>query len=92
MKIDLPKSIKSQSKEERRKILTQMRAENITQEEWKRLNEKYQTYTEMVKPFWTSDAIVVVVGNLLVAVVVCHAESLRLIPTRALNFMIKGRV
>lgn len=94
MKIVLPKSMKSKIKAERDKVFTKMNVENITKEDWDELNKKYKAYTEMMKPSWTvsPDTLLVVAGNLLGIVLILNFEKIDIVRSKAMSFVLKGRV
>lgn len=90
----LPRSMKKRIKEEQEKIFTKMSDPDITLEEWDTLNEKYRVYSEMVKPNWkfTPDTLLVVGGNLLGILMILNFERLDIVRSKALSFVLKGRV
>ena len=94
MKINLPKSAKSKIKAEREKVFERMCKEGISQTDWDSLNKKYQAYTEMIKPSWTitPDTLVVAGTNLLGIVLILNFEKIDLVRSKAMNFVLKGRV
>ena len=94
MKINLPKSTKSKIKAEREKVFERMCKEDISQTDWDSLNKKYQAYTEMIKPSWTitPDTLVVAGTNLLGIVLILNFEKIDLVRSKAMNFVLKGRV
>ena len=94
MKINLPKSAKSKIKAEREKVFERMCKEGISQTDWDSLNKKYQAYTEMIKPSWTitPDTLVVAGTNLLGIVLILNFEKIDLVRSKAMSFVLKGRV
>ena len=94
MKINLPKSAKSKIKAEREKVFERMCKEGISQTDWDSLNKKYQAYTEMIKLSWTitPDTLVVAGTNLLGIVLILNFEKIDLVRSKAMNFVLKGRV
>jgi len=94
MKINLPKSAKSKLKAERDKVFEKMRKENIDQKDWDELNRKYQAYSDMMKPSWTltPDTILIAVTNILGIVLVLNFEKFDIVRTKAIGFVLKGRV
>jgi hypothetical protein len=94
MKIKLPKSAKSKIKAERNKVFEKMSAEDITQAEWDALNRKYQAYSEMMKPSWTitPDTLLVAATNLAGIVLILNFEKLDIVRSKAMSFVLKGRV
>ena len=94
MKINLPKSAKSKIKAEREKVFERMCKEGISQTDWDSLNKKYQAYTEMIKPSWTitPDTLIVAGTNLLGIVLILNFEKIDLVRSKAMNFVLKGRV
>ena len=94
MKINLPKSAKSKIKEERDKVFEQMSKEGIAQAEWDALNKKYQAYSEMMKPSWTitPDTLLIAATNLVGIVLILNFEKLDIVRSKAMSFVLKGRV
>jgi len=94
MKINLPKSARSKIKVEREKVFKKMSDENIEQADWEALNKKYQAYSEMMKPSWkiTPDTLLIAVTNLLGILLILNFEKFDIVRTKALGFVIKGRV
>jgi hypothetical protein len=90
----LPGSMKKRIKVEQEKIFEKMSVEDISVEEWDDLNEKYRVYSEMVKPSWklTPDTLVVVAGNLMGILLILNFERLDIVRSKALSFVLKGRV
>lgn len=94
MKINLPKSAKAKIKAEREKVFEEMSAKGTTQKEWDDLNKKYQAYTEMMKPSWTvtPDTLLIAVTNLAGIVLILNFEKLDIVRSKAMSFVLKGRV
>ena len=94
MKINLPKSAKSRIKAEREKVFEEMSIKGTTQREWDDLNKKYQAYTEMMKPSWTvtPDTLLIAVTNLAGIVLILNFEKLDIVRSKAMSFVLKGRV
>ena len=94
MKINLPKSAKSQIKAERDKVFKKMSDEGITQTDWDALNKKYQAYSEMLKPTWTitPDTLLIAATNLVEIVLILNFEKLDIVRSKAMSFVLKGRV
>ena len=93
MKINLPKSAKSKIKAEREKVFERMCKED-SYANWELLNKKYQAYTEMMKPSWTvtPDTLVVAGANLLGIILILNFEKMDLVRSKAMNFVLKGKV
>ena len=93
MKINLPKSTKSKIKTEREKVFEKMCKED-SYEDWELLNKKYKAYTEMMKPSWTvtPDTLVVAGANLLGIILILNFEKMDLVRSKAMNFVLKGKV
>ena len=94
MKIKLPKSAKSKIKAERDKILDKMNDESISRQEWEDLLKKYQAYSDMMKPSWklTPDTILIAVTNLAGIALILNFEKLDIVRSKAMSFVLKGRV
>lgn len=94
MKINLPKSAKSKIKAEREKVFDKMSKEDISQSDWDQLNKKYRAYSEMMKPSWTitPDTLVLAATNLLGIALVLNFEKFDIVRSKAMNFVMKGRV
>jgi len=94
MKINLPKSAKAKIKAERAKVFKEMSMEGIPQKEWDELNRKYQAYTEMMVSSWklTPDTVLISATNLLGIILVLNFEKIDIVRSKAINFVLKGRV
>ena len=94
MKINLPKSAKARIKAEREKVFEEMSIKGTTQREWDDLNKKYQAYTEMMKPSWTvtPDTLLIAATNLAGIVLILNFEKLDIVRSKAMSFVLKGRV
>jgi len=90
----LPKSIRRRIKEERDQTFLKMCTLDVSQDDWDELNKKYQAYNEMLKKSWkiSPDTILVVAGNLLGIILILKFEQVDLLTSRALNFVLKGRI
>ena len=90
----LPKSMKIRIREEQEKCFEKMTSPDITLDEWDDLNEKYRVYSEMVKPTWkiTPDTLLVVGGNLMGILLILNFERMDIIRSKAIGFVLKGRV
>lgn len=90
----LPRSMKRRIKDEQRKCFEKMSSPDITPEEWEEANEKYETYSAMLKPAWrvTPDTLLVVLGNLGGILLILNFEKLDIIRSKAISFVLKGRV
>lgn len=90
----LPKSMKKRIREEQEKCFIKMSNPYIELSEWDELNEKYQVYAEMLKPSWkfTPDTLLVVGGNLMGILLILNFERLDIVRSKALSFVLKGRV
>lgn len=90
----LTRSMKKQIKEERDRTFIAMSSEGISQEEWEALQEKYKAYNEMLKPSLSisPDTILIVAGNLAGIILILGYEKMDIITSKALNFVLKGRV
>ena len=126
MKIKIPKSMKSQIREERDKTFLEMSKESIRGQEiikkinslvvkteedealadryrdmqrdcldnWDNLNKKYRAYSEMLKPSCrvTPDTLIIVAGNLAGILLILNFEKLDIVRSKAMSFVLKGRV
>lgn len=88
------KSTKTKINKECDAVFERMSRPDISDEEWRELNKRYQAYTEMLKPTWSisPDTILVVAGNLLGIVLILKHEKLDIITSKALGFVLRGRV
>ena len=89
-----PKSMKKRIREEQEKCFIKMSDPDIELSEWDDLNDKYRVYTEMLKPSWkfTPDTLLVVGGNLMGILLILNFERLDIVRSKALGFVLKGRV
>ena len=94
MKINLPKSAKSQIKAARKKVFDEMNAEFISQTTWDEMNKRYQGYTNMMKPSWTitPDTVIVALTSVFEIFMVLNFEKLDILRSKAIGFVLKGRV
>ena len=94
MKIKLPKSMKQKIRAERNKVFEQMSVGGISQTDWDSLNKKYQAYSQMIKPSWTvtPDTLVIAVTNLAGILLILNFEKLDIVRSKAMGFILKGRV
>lgn len=94
MKVNLPRSAKSRIKVERDKVFEKMSESDISQKDWDELNKKYRAYSEMMKPSWTitPDTLLIATTNLLGIVLILNFEKFDIVRTKAINFVLKGRV
>lgn len=94
MKIKIPRSIKSKIKEERDKTFLEMSKPNIGLEDWEDLNRKYKAYNEMLKPSCrvTPDTLLIVAGNLAGILLILNFEKMDIVRSKAMSFVLKGRV
>ena len=88
------KGRKAQIKAERDATFLKMCREDITKEEWDILNKQYQTYNEMLKPTWTitPDTLLIAATNLVGIVLILNFEKLDIVRSKAMSFVLKGRV
>lgn len=58
------------------------------------LKQRYQVYSEMLKSSWsiTPDTIVIVSANLIGILLILNYEKLDIISSKAIGFVLKGRV
>jgi len=89
----LGRGMKRKIMEEQEKAFIEM-SEASTQKDWDTANERYQAYTEMLKPSWkfTPDTILVVGGNLLGILLILNFEKLDIVRSKAISFVLKGKV
>lgn len=90
----LPGSMKRKIREEQEKCFERMSGTDINQEEWEELNDKYRAYSEMLKPSWkfTPDTLLVVGGNLIGILLILNFEKMDIVRSKAISFVLKGRV
>ena len=88
------KSMRKRIKEEREKIFTKMSEPGITLDEWKAVEAKYRVYSEMGKSSWkfTPDTLLIVGGNLIGILLILNFEKLDIVRSKAIGFVLKGRV
>ena len=69
-------------------------AGGIAQADWDALNKKYQAYSEMMKPSWTitPDTLLIAATNLVGIVLILNFEKLDIVRSKAMSFVLKGRV
>ena len=94
-KIQLPKSLKSKIKVARAKVFEEMSKEGISQDEWGKLSEKYKMYTSMLSGTalkFTPDTVLIAATNILGIVLILNFEKLDIVRSKALGFILKGRV
>ncbi len=89
----LGRGMKRKIMEEQEKAFIEM-SEASTQKDWDTANERYQAYTEMLKPSWkfTPDTVLVVGGNLLGILLILNFEKLDIVRSKAISFVLKGKV
>lgn len=94
MKIKLPRSAKARIKEEQNKVLNQMSRADISPDEWDDLNRKYMAYSEMLNKTlkFTPDTLLVVTGNLAGILLILNFEKIDIVRSKAMSFVLKGRV
>lgn len=90
----LPRSMKKRIRDEQEKMLIAMSRADIETKDWDILNKKYQVYTEMLKPSWkvTPDTLLIVGGNLIGILAILNFERFDIVRSKALSFVLKGRV
>ena len=90
----IPESRKKLIKMERDKVFLWMCEDTISQEEWQELNKRYQTYNDMLKPTFkvSGDTVLVVGGNLAVALLTLNFEKVDLLRSKVTTFLLKARV
>lgn len=90
----LPKSMRKMILEQQEKMLIEMSDPTIEPKDWENANKKYQVYSEMLKPSWkfTPDTLLIVGGNLAGILLILNFEKLDIVRSKALGFVLKGRV
>lgn len=90
----LSRNMKKIVKAEQAKVLEEMSREDINPKDWDTANKKYQTYSEMLKTSWkfTPDTLLVVGGNLLGIALILNFERFDIVRSKALSFVLKGKV
>lgn len=94
-KFELPKSFKSKVKAAQVKEFEEMSKEGITSEQWNMHTEKYKMYDSMLvktAPKITPDTIVVAATNILGILLILNFEKLDIVRSKAIGFILKGRV
>jgi len=91
---NLSKETKKLVKDELNRVAAEMMNENVTPDRLKELREKYQTLDEMLKTNWHVDGntILIVAGNLLGILLILKYEQLEIVTSKAISFVLKGRV
>jgi len=79
---------------EREKLIEKMSRDDITEEEWEFYKKQFDTYTTALKhhPWASGDAVLTVLGNLLGIGMILNFEQVNLLQTKALAFVMKGKV
>lgn len=90
----LSKETKRRLIEERDLALDKMSMEGITEDEWNYYKKQYEGYSEMLKCKWkiSPDTLLIVGGNLLGILLILNFEKADIITSKALSFVLKGRV
>lgn len=90
----LSKEAKRRIIEERDLIFTKMSQEGISDEDWTLYKKRYDGYCEMLKSNFkiSPDTLLVVGGNLLGILLILNFEKAEIVTSKALNFVLKGRV
>jgi hypothetical protein len=81
-------------KAEREKLIVDMSNPSITKEDWETANSKLQVYSDMLKRHWkiTPDTILVVGGNLAGILLILNFEKMDIVRSKAMSFVLKGRL
>ena len=63
-------------------------------DEFRKLKERYDVLSKMLEPSWTisPDTVAIISANLLGIVLILNHERLNIISSKAMSFVIKGRV
>lgn len=90
----LTRETKKRIKEERNRIFMEMSVEGLDQDSWNELKERYDAYTEMLKPSWSvsPDTVLTVAGSLAGILLIISYEKADILASKALGFVLKGRV
>jgi len=89
------------SKEARRRIedemdtlVIKMSDMDVPQDYWIKYKTRYDEYNQMLRHNWkiSPDTLLVVAGNLLGILLILNFEKVGILNTKALNFVLKGRV
>lgn len=94
-KIQLPKSLKSKIKDARLKAFEGMNQEGISHEDWDKFTEMYKMYDSMLvktTPKITPDTVLVAATNILGILLILNFEKLDIVRSKAIGFILKGRV
>lgn len=91
--MSLPKSMRKMILEQQEKMLVEM-STTTDPKDWENANKKYQVYSEMLKPSWkfTPDTLLIVGGNLAGILLILNFERLDIVRSKAISFVLKGRV
>ena len=90
----LSKETKRRLIEERDLALDKMSMKGITEEDWHYYKKQYEGYSELLKSNWkiSPDTLLIVGGNLLGILLILNFEKADIVTSKALNFVLKGRV
>lgn len=90
----LTKGMRKRILEEQEKVFEKMSDPYIDQDAWDILNDRYQVYSGMLKTSWkfTPDTLLIVGGNLAGILLILNFERLDIVRSKALGFVLKGRV
>ena len=91
--MSLPKSMRKMILEQQEKMLVEM-STTTDPKDWENANKQYQVYSEMLKPSWkfTPDTLLIVGGNLAGILLILNFERLDIVRSKAISFVLKGRV
>ena len=90
----ISKGMRKAIREEQEKLFVKMSNPDINQKDWDTANEKYQAYSEMLKPTWkfSPDTVLVVAGNLIGILAILNFEKLDIVRSKAIGFVLKGKI
>jgi len=90
----LSKETKKRIIKERDLALEKMSEEGISDDDWNFYKKKYEGYADMLKRDWkiSPDTLLIVGGNLLGILLILNFEKMDIVTTKALQFVMKGRV
>ncbi len=90
----LSKETKKRLIEERDLALEKMSMEGISSEDWAYYKKQFEGYSELLKRDWkiSPDTLLVVGGNLLGILLILNFEKMDIVMSKALGFVLKGRV
>lgn len=90
----LSRGMRKQIIEERDYVFKLMSVKGVDQDTWDDLNKRYQIYNKMLQTSWkiSPDTLAIVLCNLVGIILVLKHEKIDIVTSKALGFVMKGRV